>query len=516
MRLRVRRNFPRWPMAGLIAMAAAQAVAQSQPAPPLALRIPALRIGSGVDLSVTATDNAGLSASSKQSDLILSVIPYVSVSSSSGPVQGWLNYSLTGLLYLRDSARNRVQHQNALSARSTTELLDNRLYLDADASISQQLVSAFGTPSLDPRLDSGNLTEVRTLRLSPRLQGQLGSAASYRASVAHSITDADGGRGESSATSAQLGLSGGTAFARLGWGLDAVHEETDFDAGRDSRSDRASGMLRYAFSSDLSAGVTAGRERSDVVNGVEQSITTRGWQADWRPSPRTAVSASSERRVFGTSHNLTATWRSPRTAWTYSDSRSISRGFGQPVLGSLGNVFDLLYLQLASQYPDPVERQQRVLEFMRANNIPLNSQLVAAFLTNSLSVNRSQRLSVAWTGLRQTLTLAASRGNGRSLQDVQGLGDDFATSSRIRQHGFTVDLAHRLTPSSVLGFTVTGQRSRADDGGLSSSARGFSTRWSESLGTRTTVSLQGRHNRYASGGQSFNESAIVATFSMQF
>src|SRR5678815_3815882 len=54
----------------------------------------------------TFTDNRHLTTNNRQSDLITQISPGLHMTSTGGRVRGFFDYSLTGLLYARDSSSN--------------------------------------------------------------------------------------------------------------------------------------------------------------------------------------------------------------------------------------------------------------------------------------------------------------------------------------------------------------------------------------------------------------------------
>ena len=101
-----------------------------------------LSITPELSVSQTLTDNARLSSSDRQADLITRISPTLHVRSNGGRIQGFVDYSLSGLIYAKSSASNTVQQ--SLNADVKAEAIENFAYLKASANISQQNISEIG------------------------------------------------------------------------------------------------------------------------------------------------------------------------------------------------------------------------------------------------------------------------------------------------------------------------------------------------------------------------------------
>ena len=122
-------------------------------------------------LTETVTNNALLSSNDRRSDLITQVTPGIRMNSTGGRFRGFLDYSLTGIAYARNSASN--EFQNSLNSFVNLEAVENWAFVDFRANISQQVISAYGTRTADSSLINSNRTEVRTFGISPYVKGRL-------------------------------------------------------------------------------------------------------------------------------------------------------------------------------------------------------------------------------------------------------------------------------------------------------------------------------------------------------
>jgi uncharacterized protein (PEP-CTERM system associated) len=467
-------------------------------------------IESSAAITETITDNNDLSRSGR-ADLITQPSIGVRASANSARLRGFLDYSLSALVYGNNTARNELQ--NALSAFATGTLVENRLFVDVGGSISQQAISPFGTQTPDSAVANSNRAEVSTFSVSPYARGRLGNLADYDARLSYAGTRSNSSAtSDQSTSSAQLQLGGGTALSRLSWSAQASRTQIDYSLGRRTEDDLARGVLSWSVMPELSVGAIAGTESNNYVSLNKEAHTISGFNVNWRPSERTTFSAERENRFFGESHAVTFMHRTARTIWSFSDVRDISTNPGQPTLGSLGTAFDLFFQQFATVEPDPVLRRKLVNSFLQSNGIGPTSQLFGAFLTSAVTLQRAQNLSFALLGIRDTLTLTASKSENRQLDTVTPIND----FSLLRQRGFAVDLAHRLTPIATLSLNAMVQRASGSLASQTTTLKSLSAAWSSRVGRRTDVSLGARHAVFDSTSSPYDETAVYGTLRLQF
>lgn len=468
-----------------------------------------------VAITETLTDNSRLATNGRQSDLITQVSPGLRIDSTGGRVKGFLDYRLTGLVYARNSGSNEIR--NSLNASANVEAVENWAFLDASANIAQQAVSAYGTQSGDSPSVNANRTEVRTFNLSPYVRGKVADLATYEARFTQGWT-----RGSSSAESdntlsrAALGLEGESGLRLLSWSVDATHQLIDFKESRQTEDDRVRGALHYAVDPQLRLSLILGRESSNYASAEKQGRSTPGWGLDWTPTERTRLSMQSEQRTFGNSHAIVFEHRTPRTVWTYSDTRDVTTGFGQSASGSQGTVYDLLFTQFASLQPDPALREKLVTDFLQTNGIQPTAQVFTGSQASAVTLQRQQQLSFAWLGIRDTLTFVAIQSEARRIDTVSAVVDDFANGNRVRLRGFSLALAHRLTPQSALNLVASVDRTSGSTTTQATRLRTISLGWTGRLGAHSNASLIARHSRFDGTSEPYSESALAATVSLWF
>lgn len=462
----------------------------------------------------TFTDNVDLRPGGR-SEAITQVSPGIRLDSRRGRIQGTLDYTANGLLHARDSSRNTVQ--NALSAAFVADIVESTLTVDARASVSQQSISAFGTPVTGPGLVNANQTEVAVVSIAPTLRGNLAGWADVTARTFWTVTNSDSvANGDSTAWGGQLSLAG--RQGAFGWGLDASRTIDDFDLGARSTRDTTTGTLAYIHDESWRFSLRGGRESNDIGVAARRSYDNWGYGVDWIPGERTSVSYNTDRRFFGRSHNIAVNHRMARTLIAFVDSRGLSGGDvlggdARTVLDAFRRAYNQCLLTLQGLPPDLLALQCEVIA--RANSGLDPRGIGGGFLNSALSLQRTQSLSLAYSGLRTTYTFSAQRGDTRQLSGVSYAGGDLSLASEVRQLGWTLGVAHRLTPET--GVSIATSRNKTLDAGalLGNDQQTTTASLTTALGPRTSGSLVLRHTE-VDGATPYNESAIIGSLGFRF
>lgn len=502
-------------LAALAALAGAGAQAQEPasvaPAPETATR--AWSIEPSASISETFTDNRRLAATGRQIESITQLGAQVRVASRAGRVQGSLDYSLNGYAYARDSGADNLQ--NSLNAAGTAELVEQHVFVDAGATISQQIVSAFGTQSVDPALSNANQSEVSTFRLSPSVRGRTAGVARYEGRLNYSQTHSGSALGSSTNSGGTLSATS-DGGARLGWSLALARQVADFSAGRRTTTDSANAGLSYAATPELKLSAGGGRERSDVTQVQSRGNATWNAGADWAPTERTRATARVEHHYFGNGHTLSFEHRLPRSAIRFSSTTDASSSAAATGASSFVTAYDLFFLQFASIEPDPVRRDALVRGFLQSIGISPAAQISTGFLTSGVTLRRNEQLSLSTQGVRTTLTFTLTRSRTTPLAAPTNPQDDLNQASVVRQTGFSFNAGHRLTAQSGLNLGLTQTRTSGTTAAQSTRLRSITAALTSTLGPRTSGALSLRHVESASATAPYTENAVIASLNLRF
>ncbi|HMO46554.1 MAG TPA: TIGR03016 family PEP-CTERM system-associated outer membrane protein [Rubrivivax sp.] len=553
MKMRPRASAARRPLCGLLALAAAGAAAQGLGGGGVGLGSGGLGMGSDLGLGygnaggnlhqgavggsragstpesggrafyivpqlavgTTLTDNVNLSATNKQSDLILEVMPGVHLGGQSGRVRGFLDYTLNASLHARHQESGNLR--NYLNAGANAELVPSRLFVDASASVSQQFISPFGTQTPDSSLNNNNRTEVTTVSVAPYTQGQIAGQVNYVGRAFFTHTDSGTSQASNSTVwGGLLGFDSTTRWSRLSWGLDFSYRQARFDDRRNEFDQLNVLSLNYAITPELSVSGRGNVEASNLVTVDDETTTGWGGGVRWNPSPRTRFVAEYDKRAFGNSHLISLDYRTPRTVWALSNRQGLSTGQFNNGRGNSASPFDLLFAQFAQVEPDPVARAQLVNNFMRANGINSSASLNNGYLPNQVVLERRQEGSVSWLGVRDTVIFNVYQTQSEALQPgLLNPDNPFAGGNTLRWRGAQASWSHRLTPLDNLSANARWQRTTETFGGQETTLWAALATWSTQLGARTKLSLSARYTTQ-SGSSSYDEAALLAMLNMSF
>ena len=476
---------------------------------------PAFSVVPRVSVAETFTDNARLSSVDKRADQITEISPGIRITSETGRVKGYFDYSLRELIYAQNSAPSTTQ--NALNTFGTVEAVEKRAYLDFSGNISQQAISAFGTQSVGNTATNANLTETSSFRLSPYVRGRLTDAAEYEARYSLATTRTQSSLvSDVTAADTLVKVGSGNAFRLLGWSVAGTQQSVSYSAGRTTEADRLRAVLTYAVTPQFRLSAIGGREANNYLSFDKQSYDSTGFGVDWTPSERTKLSASRENRFFGEGHNLSFEHRTGRTVWRFSDVRDTFATPSQSGVGSIGSVYDLFFTQFASIEPDPILRAQLVNNFLLANGINPNAAVISNFLTSAVSLQRRQNLSFSLLGVRDTVTFMATRSETSQLDSQSNFSGDFSKSTIVSQQGFSASYAHRLTPLSSLNVFASQQNTSGSFVLQDSTLRYFNVSVSSLIAKRSTATLGIRRVVFDSTTSPYVETAITGNLTVQF
>jgi uncharacterized protein (PEP-CTERM system associated) len=484
---------------------------------------PTFRITRSITAQATATDNVDLAPDDrKRSGLIYQISPAFGVSSTGGGrVRYTVSYRAQGLGYSNESSYNDVQ--NYLDATANVEAVENWLFIDANAAITQQAISPFGPqPILNNENRNTNRAETYTYRISPYIRGIVASAADYELRYSRAATRASGTQaGDSSVEEWALNLRGlRPIIARLGWELYANDLTVHPDVGRDITSRRVRGSLIYEVDPQIRTTALVGYETSNFSSplGRDESDVTYGGIVEWTPTPRTRLRGLYEKRVFGDTHEFVFEHRTRLTSWQYTDTRALTSLPEQLALGRTSTAFNLFFDALTTRIPDPVQRAQEVQRILRQTGIPADLAVSPLFLTSRATVQRARQASVGFLGLRNTVTLAVGVTDTEAADSASPFVDDFSRFSDVKQRHATASWALRVTPFSTINLTGSHIRSTSESAQDAESKQTSAyLLFSHQLGRRTTGTLGVRYVHFDSNTASdYKEKAATASLLITF
>jgi uncharacterized protein (PEP-CTERM system associated) len=478
----------------------------------------------GLGVTQIITDNRDLSATDRQAEAITVISPSVRATARGARSSAFVEYALNGLIYARESGANNFQ--NALRAGANAELVEDHVFIEAQASIGQQAISAlagFAEPQLgtgttntggggfSPSVDR-NRTEVRTLSVAPTVRARVLGEAAFQAGLRSTFSSSSGDRA-GDRTGHQLNLSLGDNSRAVGWSVFGSRAIDDFQGGRRTTQDTAGLRLTYSPLPNLSLFATGGIERNDVRTVEAERYDTYGAGLNWQPTPRTQVGLQANRQFFGDGWGVNISHRLRRAVFTYADTRNVTGNTAGTALTV--STYDLFFQQFASVEPDPVLRDVLVRDFLQASGLDPNERINTGFLSRALTLQHSRSLAMSLSGRRTNFVVSAFAAETRRIDRISGGDDDFSNVDLLRQVGGTASVSHRLTPRSSVVLSGGGQRTRTPTGFGNGEIKFVNLSWVGSLGPRTGLSLSARHT-VASGANPYDVTSLYATLNFRF
>lgn len=473
-----------------------------------------------LDTSLTWTDNAGASGGASgggEADWVFEVSPGISVSRTSGRLNGGLSARLRNLVYADDTDRN--SSYLSLQGRGSFEAVEDLLFIDFDAGISRNNLSAFSGGASGDRLSSQRSSETRTWSIAPRLESDLRFGEAAVGAVEYSsrgISSGSDGLGNQNVETLGVRLSDPGSRRFLGWGL--AYTRTDSDGGTAESSSRSAETLRGTLFANLSPQfrlrAIGGHESNDYASGRRTSGDIVGAGFDWYPTDRTSITATVEDRLFGRGYNLGLNHRMRRSVWYLSASRDLSSTAQElgPGLTEASGQACLDFVSNPANFPeitDPLDRFQLLLNCIARLTLRSN----AAYVNQSLSAGFSL------LGVRNTLSFSVSRADRSLVSNISSLlpgTDDFQNTDNVLTTSATVAWSHRLTGTSALDASLTRTNSEGrDSSGLETKRLLASLGLSRQLGPQTQAGLRYRYQK-AEGSTDYTENAVTATLGMRF
>ncbi|PHV07212.1 TIGR03016 family PEP-CTERM system-associated outer membrane protein [Janthinobacterium sp. BJB412] len=418
------------PLAALAALAAARC----WPAAAADWRLtPTLRLREGY------SDNMALGPPAQaRAEFSGEIAPGIAVQARGPRLTLTLDYALQRLAYSRSPSR--LNHQ--LDAAGHAEALADWLYVDGQASVGRQNISAFGPQQSDPAQLGGNSSTVRSVGLSPYLKHHFRGLAeaelryTYQASSSGALLRAH-------SQQASLRLVGDNRAGGWNWEA-AVDQRQNNDAALAPVTQRdATLTLRLPLRPRLSWFASAGRESSDY-RALAGAPGGRHWSSglSWTPSPRSSVAASVGRRHFGNTYSLDARHQMRHLVLTLGYSEDITTSQQQLQRLPPADLGNFLYQLWAGRIPDPPLRIQVINAFLRHSRLQGPNAGNVNYLSHNYFLQKQWNLSALYSTPKSTLApgLADSR---RSAQTSSAIDSPLLGPAALAQHGSSAGGGYR-------------------------------------------------------------------------
>jgi len=306
----------------------------------LSAPIPELQVFAAVRLAETYTSNAAGSTGGNSSyDLYTQPSIHLGALEQSQRLTASLNYTLMGQYHARDHDLDQLTHR--LNAMANAELLEQTLFLDAQAYAAPQALTRAGTlTAADGTPTNNNYRNVYSYAVRPTLMHQFGSAVEtdlwFSQSGVYFVTPSSANTTplpgffrpptNSNSSAAGVRIAGLEDFVRLQWSLNASASNTQQSNHNSQKVRSATANLSYAVTSSIAVIGTGGYQiyhSSFLLNkdldgptllgglkftpspnfyfyvqaGTQSNFPTYIGQLSWKVTPLTTVTASANDRV---------------------------------------------------------------------------------------------------------------------------------------------------------------------------------------------------------------------------
>ncbi|MEO7320668.1 MAG: TIGR03016 family PEP-CTERM system-associated outer membrane protein, partial [Nitrosospira sp.] len=187
------------------------------------------RIRPTMSVFETYTDNVTFARDDlKKSDFITQINPGLAVTGVGRRFNFTGQYMMNNLIYAEQSNFTRTRHQ--LNATATAELIENLLFVDARALMTQQNITLAGPQAIDNVNVTGNRADVRNFSISPYTRHRFQDFATSELRYTRNVTTSSANPLRNSQADMFLaGLTSGTAFTAFNWGLNYSNQTIHFD-----------------------------------------------------------------------------------------------------------------------------------------------------------------------------------------------------------------------------------------------------------------------------------------------
>lgn len=394
------------------------------------------RVERTLDASAIYTDNANHSEDDPEGAIILRATPGITLQSEeSRRVQAYLQYGLSGIARFGEEESTDILHR--LNAMGKAELVEDFLFIDGRARVSQELISLEG-PLVEAEISDQNRATVGTYSVSPYIQKRLGTFANalarYTASGALFENDV---AANTNANTFTASLTDGTRFDDLSWGLHYSYREAHNRRYADSTFERAYASLGYALTRKFRVFGTVGDEWNEYlsVNEMDGSSWSAGF--GWSPGRRTSLEASVGERFFGNTYNVSARHRTRASNWNVSYAEDLNDT--SLFLLTNGTVYDYLCGSLIFEnwpYSTPPAPDCTILGIGESG--------ILLDLQNGVFVSKVLRAGVGW-------------GTGKlrySLDAYDSLREYQAIDQEDRTRGVTAGATYQMAPHTSVNVSL--------------------------------------------------------------
>lgn len=411
-----------------------------------------------VPVSVGYTDNANLAAGDKKQDeSFWRIAPGFGLSAKAPHWNASVGYAYSLEQRSGDASRHDNQH---LSAQFDSEVASNLLFLDANATISQQRENV-----LDAAGFSGqNLRDVYSWTVRPALRHQFANASRAEVAVAEYGVSSSGSNhaGDGMGERVNAGISSGGMLDALRLDLSGNDDRFRYDqpvaaaAANETHSQSAALSATLTVSPRVTPYASYGYERYyDTVASARPSQTY--WRAGtmWAPSARTNLDANYGKRFSGETWAFNFRHNMRRFNWSLAYVQDVRTGRQDFVNPESLAIFNSLNdnTSLKAAVPDAAARAALVGLLMQSQGLaPITVLADRRYLDRSLTSN----LAYSTAKSNSSLTVYWRDSDANKVSLPWGGGNPAGAGEHVRQKGAGLNWGYRLGVNTSLSAGLGG------------------------------------------------------------
>lgn len=462
----------------------------------------------GMALSGIYTDNVCLENRDEESDVIGTATPSVNLNGQGARARMSLYAAVQFNSLDIDDLECRVRGAEDVSPAprvrfdGSSELVENWLYLDADAFADQNRINPFAVGGEDPLNSQGNLNTTYQYGISPYISRRLTPKSrmliSYRYSEEYNSEELIN---DNQLQQVTFDIGTLPELSRFSMGVSGSYTEIDYEerTGGDDlfNSELSSARVRAAFQVNRTWQVNGyvGEEWNDYVTVFQENDGTF-WDVGvtWTPNVRTTVAVGTGERFFGSTPRASVEYRHKRSSLRASYARQLT--YDRSLRGSDSFAEDI------DDLGDSLPEQDEV--------IGVGGQETTN--TNSPILNERFQLVYTYDARRTSFTVNASHSEQTRAED--GFTDTFIYAGV----GVERDLSRRLRAYTRLSWHRRDpDEARVIQGTRQSDLARLTLGLERDLGRHTRVGLIYQYNDRSSDVpvDEYTENRIILRFSYQ-
>ena len=473
------------------------------------------RFSSGVDTTLTISDNINLSPNDAASGSTIEIGPYFRYDVNRPRLQADLFY---GLRYFETSGRlgsEGLRHD--VRSKLNTALWQDTFWLSGQAVVTEAVNDPINAGTVDPSRQAGGRTTVQRYSIAPYFSDFLGDrdtayTLGYGASYGKNSS-----RNEAQITQRIIGnLTRDRGVRGIGWSFDSEFSKSAFessDATYNTTRFIAEALIRPNGKFRLGAGVqydriSALQDEEGNDSGFSPTIS-----ALWSPNQRTSLSARVSNPYYGSTASARLAYQPGRWALGVDYAYGLTDNFS----GALTQA-DVSESLATGERPSG---QSAVVSRLLEEGIfpTFGTTLTDGFVLSAISRTRRLGVNLGWTGKRNSFGVLASRVQSDSQVLEVDLPVSVGAPRQIAQTTLAVIYSRNLNRRTRAGLRLSTTSSKSQDQASESRLDIASISWERQATKSIDIRVAYRFaKQQATQGQAnaYREHAIVLGVNYRF